>query len=620
MSKDETKGDVVLGMPPDATKDQPAKGVEGDMFASHGSTNMKTFWVSIFQADDPPERIVQPSEYKLGRVASTLDNFFRITERGSTFATEASGGMTTFFSMCYIMVLNGIIIGGPFNSGIPKKGVFFATALASGIFTLMMGVLVNVPVALAPGMGLNGYFNTISKNVCWPKTGPKGEDWSTAWMAWDNEQLLDNFPKDCPGWGETSLPWTDAMGAVFISGWFYIFFTVTGLRSMLFTAVPQSLRAAITVGIGFFITIIGLKIGEITRVSVAGWALGDVGKYPDLKFEWYDLGFVNINTNPHARISVLGLAIVSGLTVLRVKSAIIITICLCTFVGINYSYPLSDGDAKTPGKSVTNLSSWFGFEAALKAAGSDEQKREISDSFFLPDLNVIPSGHLTFKYARTPMFWEAVWTFLFVEMFDSFGTLTGIMTRCGFMKGDPEKAMTRVNRAMCVDGLGLWLGGIIGANSITCFIESNTGVESGARTGFASVVTGSAFLLSLCFVAPFVAIIPDAATSCALVMVGVYSLDGVREINFDDIIDQLSAFFTIATMGFTYSIANGICAGFIFYSWMKVVRWAAQHLFLKVRPAWAYGKEVNCDPPHPMMLLMGAFMAVRFSFLGPGHQ
>ncbi len=213
-----------------------------------------------------------------------------------------------------------------------------------------------------------------------------------------------------------------------------------------------------------------------------------------------------------------------------------------------------------------------------------------------------------------------MWTFLFVEMFDSFGTLTGLMTRAGFMKGDPEKAMTRVNRAMCIDGFGLWLGAIIGSNSITCYIESNTGVEAGARTGFASIVTGSAFLLSLLFIAPFVAIIPNAATMCALIMVGVYSLEGVRDINFDDVCDQLSAFFTIATMGFTYSIANGICAGFIFFSWMRTVRFCFQKFALKVRPVWAYPDSVDCTFPHPLMIIIACFCAIRFAYLAPGHQ
>jgi AGZA family xanthine/uracil permease-like MFS transporter len=275
-----------------------------------------------------------------------------------------------------------------------------------------------------------------------------------------------------------------------------------------------------------------------------------------------------------------------------------------------------------PVTAVTNLGAWYQFDfARYKTKGlSADEKEEISNNFFLPHMSSIPSGRLTFKYARTPIFWEAVWTFLFVELFDSFGTLTGIMTRAGFMKGDPEKAMTRVNRAMCVDGFGLWLGAIIGSNSITCYIESNTGVEAGARTGLASVVTGSAFFLSLLFIGPFVAVIPDAATTCALVMVGVFSLEGVRDINFDDITESLPAFFTIMTMGFTYSIANGICAGFIWFAFMRTVRFCYQKIALKVRPAAAYPAETDCAFPHPLMIIIAIFCAVRFAYLAPGHQ
>ena len=573
------------------------------------------------------------------------------------------------------MVLNGVIIGGAYNTGIPTSGVFFATALASAIFTFMMGLMVNVPVALAPGMGLNGYFNTVAGNVCFPLSTP-------GYVLNGDEMLLkQNFPGGWPGgvsgsannpacasWGKTHLPWSDAMGAVFISGWFYLFFTFTGLRSMLFRAVPKSLRASITVGIGFFITIIGLKIGEITRVTQAAWSIGSVvnkaqcftkiannitvlgsssstdfsettniafcNNPVDLNFATYDIGMVNYNEHPQARIAVLGLVLVAFFTVVRARSAIIISIVLCTFLGINYqsgmhasgwmssSGKLDHNNKPTPVTAVTNLASWYTYDnMRYKTKGlSTSAKEEISNNFFLPHMSSIPSGHLSFKYARTPIFWEAVWTFLFVELFDSFGTLTGIMTRAGFMKGDPEKAMTRVNRAMCVDGFGLWLGAIIGSNSITCYIESNTGVEAGARTGLASIVTGSAFFLSLLFIGPFVAVIPDAATTCALVMVGVFSLEGVRDINFDDITEALPAFFTIATMGFTYSIANGICAGFIWFAFMRTVRFCFQKIALKVRPAAAYPAETDCTFPHPLMIIIACFCAVRFAYLAPGHQ
>lgn len=173
-------------------------------------------------------------------------------------------------------------------------------------------------------------------------------------------------------------------------------------------------------------------------------------------------------------------------------------------------------------------------------------------------------------------------------------------------------AMTRVNRAMCVDGFGLMLGGVIGANSITCFVESNTGVEAGARTGLASLVTGSAFLLSLLSVQPFVTIIPDAATCCALVMVGVHSLANVQSVNFKDSIDLLTAFFMIAAMGFTYSIANGISAGFIFFTWMRTVR--CIQVWVAGRTGWQW-MEMETDMPHPLMYVMALFMAFRFRYL-----
>jgi AGZA family xanthine/uracil permease-like MFS transporter len=502
--------------------------------------------------------------------------------------------------MCYILALNGIIIA---NTGISKPESFFSTAVASGGFTLAMGLIVNVPVALAPGMGLNGYFNSVARTC--PTLNPTG----------------DINGVQCPSWGHSTLPWSDGMGAVFISGWIYLFFTVTGLRSMLFQAVPTSLRAAITIGIGFFITMIGLKIGELTRVTLADFAMNYGGLAgaadctslvgyasgtclnTDLNFSWYENGMVNFNANAKARIAVLGLVFVSALEMLKVRGGIIIAISLATLIGINY--PACDSlDIVGPFSSsacVTYLGVW---------------NQPASKIPWIVDTASIISGKLTFKYANTPIFWEAVWTFLFVELFDSFGTLTGIMTRCGFMKGDPEKAMTRVNRAMLVDGWGLWLGAIIGSNSITCYIESNTGVEAGARTGLASVVTGASFLLTLLWMYPFVAVIPDAATTCALVMVGVYSLTALQEINYEDFVDLLTAFFTIATMGFTYSIANGISVGFIFFSWMRTVRWIQFKVCTYLnKPEYGPKEGVATDLPHPLMVVMSVFMCFRFRYL-----
>lgn len=564
-------------------------------------TNMNSitgFWTSVFQGDGPPTVTVTAADYSamgspLASLFSVVDNYFRITERGSTIQIEFWGGMTTFLAMCYIMALNGVIIAGPFNTGLSTNAVFFATTLTAGLFTGMMGFVVNLPVALAPGMGLNGYFASIAP-AC--PANPTGDSKGTP----------------CPGWGEYSLPWSDAMGAVFISGWFYLFFTFTGLRSMLFQAVPVSLRSAISCGIGMFITIIGLTIGQITRVTLAPWMLANIANANcfiagstvpfcynswDINFTGYSLGIVSFNKNPSARIAVLGLAIVAGLECLKVKGSIIISIILATVIGINYVHCTS---LDTGNKCVTDLTYWG------QKGGPN----------FVVDISDIPSGKLTFNYINKPFFWECVWSFLFVELFDSFGTLTGIMQRCGFMDGDVSRVMSRVNRAMCVDGFSLWMGGLIGANSCTIYVESTTGVEAGARTGLASVFTGGAFLLSLAFIFPFVQIVPDAATTSALVMVGVHCLSCVRDIDFSDNIYQLSAFFIIATMGFTYSIANGICAGFIFFSWMRVVRWVQLHVSKALgAPTWGPKEGLETDLPHPLMIIMACFMSVRFSYL-----
>ena len=410
-----------------------------------GINYLLTFWTSVFLPEKPATTLATAHKYhSMGFLATTIadvDNFFRITDRESSFYREFTGGMTTFFSMAYIMVLNGVIIAGPFNTGMSVNGVFFATTLSAGIFTFMMGALVNVPVALgnliiccsfvgcqtfknllynvchfvAPGMGLNGFFASIAP-AC--RDNPTGD--------------INGTP--CPGWGDSSLPWSDAMGAVFLSGIIYLLFTAVGLRSMLFRAVSPSMRAAITVGIGFFITMIGIKIGQITRITLQPWSIGSIATSAqctyitgttdiaycnnpvDVNFTFYDNGIVRFNENPAARIAVLGLALVAFLETMKVPGSIIIAIVLASFVGINYVHCNSMDQNNN---CVTNLSEW----------GSP------GGPSFIVDTKNIPSGKLTWKYANKPFFWDCVWTFLFVEMFDSFGTISGIMSRCGYFGG-----------------------------------------------------------------------------------------------------------------------------------------------------------------------------------------
>jgi adenine/guanine/hypoxanthine permease len=325
-----------------------------------------------------------------------------------------------------------------------------------------------------------------------------------------------------------------------------------------------------------------------------------ISPYSDVPFWDYDIGQSNLNLYPTARIAVLGLVFVSFFMTLRVPGAVIISIVLTTFCGINYH-----GDSKTTFVSgvaaVTPLGDWA----------------QPGGPLFLPDIDDIPSGKLTFSAANTPIFWEIVWTFLFVELFDSFGTLIATLSRAGLMK-DEKLGNELVNRAMAVDGFGLTIGAIIGSNSITCYIESQTGISAGARTGFASFITGACFLLSLLFVAPFVLIIPDAATACALVIVGVLSMEGVKDINWEDFNEAFASFVTIAFMGFTYSIANGICAGFISWSFLQIVRWGYEYIVHKVvkKPAYALPAGTDCTFPHPLMIVFSIFMVFRYRYLG----
>ncbi len=347
----------------------------------------------------------------------------------------------------------------------------------------------------------------------------------------------------------SKLDLPNALGAVFLSGVLYTFFTVTGLRTAIFTAIPPWMRAAIACGVGFFITMIGLKIGQIEQVSVASWYWGQSwASASPVNFAAVTNSIATFTTNGVARMSVLGLAFLTFFTTLRVPGAVIISIILTTFAAINAGTGnVFLGDSSVSGNAVTDLTKadWYNgaynhWLPTLSYAGIYSASQP----------NAIPSGILRFDLASQPVFWEAVWTFLAVEMFDSFGTITSCVARANVhTKGSKSNAL--INRAMLVDGFGLMLGSVIGSNSITCYIESLTGIESGARTGFASLVTGSAFLLSLLFVRPFVEIIPDAATCCALVWVGVCSLKALREIDWDSPVQLLCTFLCVSIMGFT---------------------------------------------------------------------
>ncbi|WP_281890114.1 NCS2 family permease [Paenibacillus sp. YYML68] len=467
-----------------------------------------------------------------------MDRLFKLKEHGTTVRTEIMAGITTFMTMAYILAVNPNILSafGSGATGMDWTAVFLATAIAAGVITIMMGLFVNFPVALAPGMGLNAYFATV---------------------------ILASGG---------SFTYQMALTAVFISGLIFVLLTVTRVRQTLLVAVPDSLKHAITVGIGLFITIIGLKNSGLLTVSVE--TISDVpkGKYTDLlSFETiFHMGSMH---NVNVQLCLLGLLFITVFMVLKVRGAILFGILLTTVAGLFMSNP--DG---TP---VVNLAS----------LGSEQTS-------WVPDLSKLAFAHFDFAGILNAGIITVILTFTFVELFDTFGTLVGTANRTGIMK-NKEEGNKKVGKAMMVDAIGVSGGALVGTSTVTAYIESSAGIAEGGRTGLTAVTTGVCFLLAL-FLAPVVALIPGPATAAALIVVGVLMMQSVREIDFQDLVYGIPAFFTVAMMPFTYNIANGISFGIVSYVVLAAV---------------ANMKEKGKYKVHPLMWVLAVLIVLRYIFI-----
>jgi len=456
-----------------------------------------------------------------------ITKFFKLQENKTTVRTEIIAGITTFMTMAYILFLNPNILSA---TGMDKNAVFFATAIAAGFVTIAMGLVANFPIALAPGMGLNAFFATVAL-------------------------------------AGVGMPWRVALGAVFISGLIFILLTVTKVRQILVVAVPHSLKIAITVGIGLFITIIGLKLSEIMAVSanVIPPTLEHLnatkGQSNLLFFEW-NIGLGSLK-NPAMLLTLLGLVITSALMALRVKGSLLIGIIVTTIIGI----PMG----------VTKIAEGF-------------------SPFSLPDFSNLAVFELDIKGALSMGIWTVVFTFTFVELFDTFGTLVGTANKAGLI--DKDGNSPKIGKAMLVDAFGVSFGALMGTSTVTAYVESAAGIGEGGRTGLTAVTTGLLFLVAL-VLAPLATLIPNAATAPALIIVGLLMVSAIKEINFEDFTEGLPAFMCIIMMPFTYSIANGVAAGIIFYTLLKVLT----------------GKAKNV---HWMMYLLFALVVIRYIFLTEG--
>lgn len=436
-----------------------------------------------------------------------LDKLFQLRRYNTDARTEVIAGITTFMTMAYILFLNPNILAA---TGMDKNAVFFATAVSAGLVTLAMGLLVNYPIALAPGMGLNAYFATVAAQ-------------------------------------HVGMPWQVALGAVFISGVLFVILTVTRIRQLLVVAVPDSLKRSIIVGIGLFITMLGLKMSELMVVKAGPAipptleALSRPGGIATLRFFEWNI-FLGSLASPTTLLSLAGLAVTALLMAQKVKGAILLGIIITTLLGI----PLG----------VTQVPPDF-------------------RPFALPDFTRLAVGSLDLAGALHMGLWAVIFTFTFVELFDTFGTLVGTAGKAGLLEENGQSR--RLGRAMLVDACGVAFGALMGTSTVTAYIESTAGIAEGGRTGLTAVTTGVLFLLSLAL-APVAGLIPGAATAPALIIVGMLMAQAAKEINFADFTEGFPAFLTMILMPFTGSIANGIAAGIVFYVLLKATSGRAREV------------------------------------------
>jgi AGZA family xanthine/uracil permease-like MFS transporter len=458
----------------------------------------------------------QQSRADVAGPQSGIDRFFRITQRGSTVGREVRGGLVTFFTMAYIIVLNPIILTG----GIDAEGgviggdpdtmfvkVAAATALVAGVLSILMGLVANFPLALAAGLGLNAF---VAYTIV------------------------------------PQMTWADAMGLVVLEGLIILVLVLTGFRTAVFNAVPAQLKTAISVGIGLFIALIGLVDAGIVRTT--GNAAPPIG-----------LGINNALAGWPALVFCLGLLLMISLYARGVRGAILIGIAVTTVLAI-----IVEAAAKV-GPSV-------GADGTANPTGWNLGVPEWpADVFELPNFDLLGEFSLFGSFERLSFVTVAllIFTLLLADFFDTMGTMTAIGAEAGL--NDETNTPPRTQQILVVDSLAAVAGGAASTSSNTSYIESASGVGEGARTGLASVVTGVLFLLATMFT-PLVSTIPNEAATPALVLVGFLMMSQVKNIDWDDLEIAIPAFLTVAIMPFTYSISAGIGAGFIAYVLLRAVR------------------------------------------------
>ncbi len=403
-----------------------------------------------------------------------FDRYFQLKEKQTNVRIELVAGLTTFLTMAYIIFVNPDILS---VTGMDRNALIAVTCLVTAIATIIVGVFAKAPIAMAPGMGLNAFF-TYSLVL---------------------------------GRG---IRWETALGVVFLSGLFFFLLTLLGLRKKLVEAIPASLISAISVGIGLFITFIGLvKLGVIVNNEATLVSAGEL--------------------TPTVLIGLAGLIVMLFLEAKRLKGALLIGILFSTALAAAFGY------IERPEKLV---SLHLDFQAVA----------------FRLDI----WGALKWGMAGS------IFSLMFIDMFDSIGTLVACCHQANIV--DEKNKIKGLDKLLGIDAIATMIGAVLGTSTTTSYIESAAGIEQGGRTGLTSIVTGILFLLALLFV-PIVGIVPEYATAPALIMVGLFMMREVKKIDFGNIDEAFPAFIIIVMIALSYSISTGLAFGFISFTLIKVV-------------------------------------------------
>ena len=453
---------------------------------------------------------------ELRKEGMMLEKFFHLSENNTTIHTEFFAGLITFMTMAYILAINPEILS---VAGMPKGGVFVATVIAAAVGSAMMGFFSNYPFALAPGLGINAFFSyTVVLSM--------------------------------------GYSWQFALFAVFIEGIIFLILSLTPVREKLFNSIPQSLKAAVAVGIGIFIAFIALQGGKIITAN-------DTTLVGLINFHNADMHTSGI----WAILTLLGIIISAAFVIKEIKGGILLGIFATWLLGIVAE--MTGIYTPKPQEGFISVVPYFG--NYLDTLGQTFREFSVTcgavfdiDSWtHSHDGAIVNQG---FALIKSLDFLIVIFAFFFVDLFDTLGTLIGVSVKGGFLTEDGK--LPRTSQALYADAIATSTGAICGTSTTTTYVESAAGVAIGGKTGLTAVTVAGLFLSSIIFAPVFLAI-PSFATAPALFLVGFYMMTSIKKIHFDKMNEAIPAFVCIVAMPLSYSISDGIMLGIISYTFLN---------------------------------------------------